>query len=774
MLKIIADEYTVQLTENFSLNLIIENPFVTAERIPTPYTTTFDLPSTPENLKFFKFPNRVTSKGGFKEYSCRIYFGAINILTGALVVQQFNKTIKAFFRGVVFSDNLTKKLKDIDAEKYSFGLGTRNVINFNNPDNYAPKYRQFIQSRLVGSTDFVAAPIRIKDAEWPNLGPGQAPWGFGYDALDIQYFNFFNAKDKTYAVPWEWDNRMGPVFPQPFLHTIFDEIFDDTLEENVFHQGELAKIVLVTSYHPNYYDGLMQSYKGIILDNSYQYNIEQYFKLESYLPDLQANEFFKDILKVFCCTLFSVKGKFRIVFNQDILNSRIIENWGNKLIGELIISKVDSLEYIYGYADNIDEMKDYVPVSTVGNLSDLVDLQVTPDDNENEYYVASLNQVMKKIATNNPESGPPVIYTYEVVNAGFGGFNEPEGESFDMVSNVQPLPMTVDFYWWNNVEQPVITRRNWMVPIWEGDRLLRPNTGYIMIYQGLNNTFTQPDQYPMLTNHNVDQYGNRLGDISLNWDGENGLLIRFHTAYREWIETTKLRASGTILLSALDLKNLDLSKKKHIQGKLFFIEKLSVTINHNGISPAEVDFIEATPTTPPVYRSVRTAQFQKQGCGTGVTGSFVPYSKTYTSLISQNDADQQADADTNFNAEGQANANLYGVCLASKTVIVSVSARPGWKVINGQINKDHIYASTTVALSQALSVNTTFYVRATCYVNNGQEFGTDLYPVVVNAGALSGADFSDLFDVGSSASPSFLVSVESVDPVPPADTILIY
>lgn len=774
MLKIIADGYAVQLTENFSLNLIIENPFVTAERIPTPYTTTFDLPSTPENLKFFKFPNRVTSKGGFKEYGCRVYFGAINILTGALVVQQYNKTIKAFFRGVVFSDNLTKKLKDIDGEKYSFGMGSRRSISFTSEENYAHKYMQFMQSRVVGSQDFVAAPVRIKDVAWPNVNPLHAPAGYGYEALSLQYFNFFNAKDKVYTLGAGTDMRHGPVFPQPFLHTIFDEIFDDTLEENVFQQGELAKVVLVTSYHENFYDHIIEMYKGIILDNSYDYNIEQYFKMESYLPELQSNEFFKDILKVFCCTLFSVGGKFRIVFNQDILNSKTIENWGDKLIGELSISETDALEYVYGYADNIDAMDDFVPVSTLGNLSDLVTLSVIPADNEKEYMVASLNQVMKKIATNNPSFGPPVIYTYEVVNAGFGGFNDPVGESFDMISNVTPLPMTVDFYWWTNTGSPDITRRNWMVPIWEGDRTKRPNIGYIMIYQGLNNTFTQPDQYPLLTNHNVDQYGNRLGDISLNWDGENGLLNRFHVAYKEWIETSKLRASGTILISALDLKNLDLSKKKHIKGKLFFIEKLSVTITNKGISPAEVDFIEATPTTPPVYRSVRTGQFQKQGCGTGVTGSFVPYSKTYTSLISQTNADQQAAADANFNSEGQANANLYGVCLASKTVIVSVTARSQWKVVNGQINKDHIYAYTTISLSQALSVNTTFYIRATCYVNNGQEFGTDLYPVIVNAGAISGADYSGMFDVGSASNPSFLVNVQSVDPAPPADTTLIY
>lgn len=774
MLKIIADGYAVHLTENFSLNLIIESPFANAERIPTPYTTTFDLPSTPGNLKFFNFPNRVTSKGGFKEYGCRIYFGAINILTGALVVQQYNRTIKAFFRGVVFSDNLTKKLNTIDAEKYSFGLGRRRTINFSDPDNYASKYKQFMQSKVVGSTDFVAAPVRIKGVPWPFTNPVNAPAAYGYLAAARQYLNFFNAKDKTYTIGPGSDTRHGPIFPQPFLHTLFDEIFDDTLEENVFRQGELAKVVLVTTFHENYYDDLIETYKGIILDNSYDFNVEQYFKMESYLPELQANEFFKDILKVFCCTLFSVRGEFKIVFNQDILNSKVIENWTEKLIGELAISELAALEYVYGYADNVDAMDDFVPVSTLGNLSDLVNLSVTPADNEKEYLVASLNQAMRKIATNNPTFGPPVIYTYEVVNAGYGGFNEAVGESFNMISNVQPLPLTTDFYWWTQGGDPDVIRRNWMVPVWEGDRNVRPGLGYIMIYQGLNNTFTQPDQYPLLTNHNVDQYGNRLGDISLHWDGENGLLNRFHVAYKEWIETTKLRASGTILLSALDLKNLDLSKKKHINGKLFFIERLSITIGHKGISPAEVDFIEATETTPPVYRSVRTAQFQKLGCGNGTSGSFVPYSKTYTSLISQTDADQQAAADTNFNAEGQANANLYGVCLASKTVIVSVSARPGWKVINGQINKDHIYAYTTVALSQALSVNTTFYVRATCYVNNGQEFGTDLYPVVVNAGALSGADFSDLFDVGSSASPSFLVSVQSVDPVPPADTILIY
>jgi len=63
------------------------------------------------------------------------------------------------------------------------------------------------------------------------------------------------------------------------------------------------------------------------------------------------------------------------------------------------------------------------------------------------------------------------------------------------------------------------------------------------------------------------------------------------------------------------------------------------------------------PVVATVYSSTRTESFTRNNCGAGSTGSAINYSQTYTSTISQADADSTAAADGTFEASGQAFAN---------------------------------------------------------------------------------------------------------------------
>jgi len=57
------------------------------------------------------------------------------------------------------------------------------------------------------------------------------------------------------------------------------------------------------------------------------------------------------------------------------------------------------------------------------------------------------------------------------------------------------------------------------------------------------------------------------------------------------------------------------------------------------------------------YTAQRTQSFTRNNCEAGQVGSSVPFSKNYSSAVSQIDADNQAANDPNFAAEGQAFAN---------------------------------------------------------------------------------------------------------------------
>ncbi len=107
------------------------------------------------------------------------------------------------------------------------------------------------------------------------------------------------------------------------------------------------------------------------------------------------------------------------------------------------------------------------------------------------------------------------------------------------------------------------------------------------------------------------------------------------------------------------------------------IEITGVPTQRTTTHPFSID-TTITPTTDVVIRAyttysatiftaIRSATF-RMSCTYNV-GSLEVFTKTYTSAISQADAQSQADADSLFNAEGQAYANSIGLCYSNASVI---------------------------------------------------------------------------------------------------------
>ena len=74
-------------------------------------------------------------------------------------------------------------------------------------------------------------------------------------------------------------------------------------------------------------------------------------------------------------------------------------------------------------------------------------------------------------------------------------------------------------------------------------------------------------------------------------------------------------------------------------------------------------------SSPSTYSAVNTAMFTKQ-CPSGQTGSQHSFSRTYTSTVSQQDADNKKQAGlAQFNIDGQSNANVIGTCSGGGSVL---------------------------------------------------------------------------------------------------------
>jgi len=95
----------------------------------------------------------------------------------------------------------------------------------------------------------------------------------------------------------------------------------------------------------------------------------------------------------------------------------------------------------------------------------------------------------------------------------------------------------------------------------------------------------------VLSSYNYDAAGVRQGDISLAWEGSDGLLARYHAAHKAWKESDHTRFVGEILLNEKDLSSLDLTRQKNAVGRNFIVDTIRVTLRSNRISPATVEMV---------------------------------------------------------------------------------------------------------------------------------------------------------------------------------------
>lgn len=623
MLKIKVNGIALTLPADIKITFIIENPFMLADRIPTPYTLNFDLPASDLNLRLLNYPNRVTA---FKrqEIASEIEFDNIVFSRGILKLVNFDKEIKLSYKGVSIFDDLTKKLFDLDLEKYEFGLASptgsgRNKWNINrdDPNNFAGKYRKH-NNDSFHSTKFAMAPVRVSAGSWvtyqkkinPFPGfPGSRELEFNIvmpaNSADEMYLNFYNQRDRdfnvteSYALYSTTDASLEVyntrAFPFPYVRYIFDKMFSDNLSNNPFSAGELSQLVLICPFHPKYYKISAyfqdEEFGGMIFDNSANKTTAFIpgYSLSSFMPDIAVNSLIKDILKTFCQSLYPDGDRFKIVSNKDVLNNPAVENWTGKIMGELAFGLREALNYKYGYDAINDEAVDVKPENKLNSIKDLVDKVL---DQNTGYTVDFFIESTGEFYTKDVNDGET---TYNRKNSGYGKSEEKSGENYDTSSNLSPLPMKVDEYWIqiNADASKKPNRGNWYIPEYSGDRFTRPTSANIMFDRGLKPGFVADRQYPLLTAGNYDHFGNKLGDLSLAWSGDAGLINTHHKEFKAWIEKDKVTASGLFKLSATDLKMLDIAKKKNLKGKNFLIEKLQVTMSIDKIDPAQVDFVEA-------------------------------------------------------------------------------------------------------------------------------------------------------------------------------------
>lgn len=604
MLEIIVDtKYTLHLPEDIDINFIEENPLFLNDRIPAPYSLSFEVPATPGNLMAFGFPNRVTSKTVKKVLPVEIRHTGLILGRGDILLLEVTDVLKIQFSGSRSLVNLKARLDKIDISEHTYGQFKHDPALLDYESTITELYSQTLFTIAHTANPFVIAPVRKVGAEW---------WGReereGVINSIKQYINFFNPATENFYLQGIFQRKFRtPILPYPYVYKIIDAVFGEYLENNPFSEGDLAKLVVVSMNHKFYaIEHLMAYYYSggpdrpfpaffPLLDNydeNESGNVDIIIRMKYFMQQYFFNSFLKELLKVFCMVAYP-GPVFKIEFTNDVMNRTIQVLWDHKLAGDPVITYEEGKEYVFKYS-NVESSDDDEPVLSYPNVKAIFDAAfVNTDDEQNIYKDESTGA---KFTINRTLKGLDslVILTSQIKHSPLASTETTtEKQKFEMISEVRPAGMNIHDYWEKDFHTtPPIPRKYWFVPQVTNNGFEAPP--HIMFWGGFINTLENDGHaYPSLMAHHTDHYGVKRLNTSLHPEGKDGLIEKFHGKLKEWYAKDKMKVKGLFRLSVFDMYKLDIRDKVSFQGRLFYIQKLSYTLTNTSISLVDADLIEA-------------------------------------------------------------------------------------------------------------------------------------------------------------------------------------
>lgn len=593
MLEIFTDGEKTDLQPDTEIELTFEQPMIADDRIPAPYSFDYELPLTPRNRRLFGYPDRAASDRMFEKVPSEIVFGGVVVARGTQRIEEVTDRLTVSFTGAVFPDRMRKYLSSLSLGGLSLGSPLP-PLDGNDRVRTAQcytKYNEILTANIASDEACMVAPLEgIKGVEFPESG--------GSGSYLRQNTLFVNAYNNGYlfACPGTERTHMSKILPAFRVGWLFDKLFGAALQNNIFNGDFWKRLMLVSRWHPKYLveDDAPPIHIGLGAGVSYA----------DFLPKMAANEFVSQMLKLACATMFIRGNNYVIEHNGDVLTRSVdVADWTGRMIGEPTVSLEEGMIYDYGYSGEEGRYSDEIVPKEVDSVSDMfADANAGDEVTLRTYKVATTGQLIESLFDDDTSNR----VRFNVVHTSFGKREEPETDgdeqddrsTFDMKFNGSPLANNLRC----DMEDDETTLGHFSY-IPEGDVIEedRPEDLTVGIYWGLKRSMAVSPAgsvwmpgayYPYLSYCNYDAQGNRLGDTTLRFDGDDGLLQTRHRVFKEWIERDKRMLSVRVRLSALDLHRLDLRNKVSIRNRTYLIKTLSVVLTPLRIEPAEAELVE--------------------------------------------------------------------------------------------------------------------------------------------------------------------------------------
>lgn len=290
---------SLDLSPDMEFELIMDNPLLDDEHIPTPFSTSIAFPATTKNKEAFGYVDAYMLQPTALEIGATILSSGIPIISGTLVFDSVDegKNICYTFRGVDYTEQWTGKIYEIK-------------------DLLTGDYD--ITEIKKGLYEDVKAPVMIVK---------------GFETRTTEELTKSNERTQLAAVPKYYNTgRSGEMFiPAVSLSLLTRRIL-----------GEPAATPLLDAL-----DGLfiIASHR----DNENTTTVSP--NIESYLPDISKADFIKEICKLSASYVFKDGNGVRIVSAKDIFCSTEYLDWG-AFVSDIYSQHLEDAEgYQFGFAE---------------------------------------------------------------------------------------------------------------------------------------------------------------------------------------------------------------------------------------------------------------------------------------------------------------------------------------------------------------------------------------------------------------------------------------
>jgi len=208
------------------------------------------------------------------------------------------------------------------------------------------------------------------------------------------------------------------------------------------------------------------------------------------------------------------------------------------------------MTFRYGYTDQGQKITDEISLEkdSMQKLQEIVIPEADADSVTKVVRIPTTGQIFRVMLNqySSSDSFADIVdsYTngYDLAQDGLSSVEIAEvSKVFNMLSGIRALPSVVDPYGCF-LSTPTGGVATWMTRFRECP-LCDPGSGLdytpsLVFWRGIKQAFGSfvLDYHtdPVLSSYNYDAAGVRQGDISLAWEGSDGLLARYHAAHKAW------------------------------------------------------------------------------------------------------------------------------------------------------------------------------------------------------------------------------------------------